>query len=88
MASSMGLLQLSLLFFSILTIAIADDNTPAYLLPPVGLDHDYYKKSCPNMEAIIQRKVKELLKNDYTYGAALIRLHFHDCAVRVCKYDE
>jgi Peroxidase len=88
MARSMGLLHLSLLLFSIFTITIADDNTLAYLLPPAGLDHDHYMKSCPDMEAIIQRKVKELLKNDYTYGAALIRLHFHDCAVRVCKYDD
>lgn len=87
MARPMGLLHLSLLLFSVITVAIAEDNIPAYLLPPAGLDHDYYKKSCPDMEAIIQRKVKELLKDDYTYGAALLRLHFHDCAIRVCKSD-
>ncbi|KAJ4801323.1 Peroxidase [Rhynchospora pubera] len=83
MARPMGLLSLTLLLFSVFTIAIADD-TPAYLLPVDGLDPDYYKKSCPDMEAIIQRMVKKLLKDDYTYGASLIRLHFHDCAVNGC----
>ncbi|KAJ1701019.1 hypothetical protein LUZ63_000798 [Rhynchospora breviuscula] len=82
MARPMGLLYLTLLF-SVFTIAIADD-TPAYLLPVDGLDADYYKTSCPDMEAIIQRMVKKLLKDDYTYGASLIRLHFHDCAVAGC----
>lgn len=85
MARTMGLLHLSLLLFSAFTVAIADNNdTPAYLLPVDGLDHDYYKTSCPDMEAIIQRKVKELLQNDYTYGASLLRLQFIDCAIRGC----
>ncbi|XP_037492444.1 peroxidase 7 [Jatropha curcas] len=44
----------------------------------------YYHKSCPQAEAIINRKVKEWVKKDYTFAASLLRLHFHDCAVRGC----
>ncbi|KAJ4801322.1 Peroxidase [Rhynchospora pubera] len=59
-------------------------DIPAYLLPIDGLDFDYYMKTCPGMEGIIANKVKELITKDYTYGASLIRLYFHDCAVRGC----
>ncbi|XP_078181455.1 peroxidase 7-like [Carex rostrata] len=59
-------------------------DMPAYLLPVDGLDFDYYTKSCPGMEGIIYNKVKELFANDNSYGASLIRLFFHDCAVRGC----
>ncbi|KAJ3682953.1 hypothetical protein LUZ60_013180 [Juncus effusus] len=83
MARTTALITLSLLL-SIFTIVIADNDTPAYLLPVDGLDADYYKKSCPNMEGIVHKKVKDLISKDYTYAASLIRLHFHDCAVRGC----
>lgn len=62
-------------------------DMPAYLLPVDGLDFDYYTKSCPGMEGIIQNKVKELIARDYTYAASLIRLFYHDCAVRVSDDD-
>ncbi|XP_050235173.1 peroxidase 7 [Mercurialis annua] len=44
----------------------------------------HYHRSCPKAESIINRKVKEWFKKDYTVAAALLRLHFHDCAVRGC----
>ncbi|KAI3456638.1 hypothetical protein Pfo_013301 [Paulownia fortunei] len=44
----------------------------------------YYLKSCPNLEGIIQQKVSAWVKRDYTLAASIIRLHFHDCAVRGC----
>lgn len=47
------------------------------------LSFTYYEKTCPNMEAIVHRKVSKWIKEDYTLAASLIRLHFHDCAVRV-----
>ncbi|CAK9143961.1 unnamed protein product [Ilex paraguariensis] len=48
------------------------------------LSFSYYQQSCPDLEAIIQRKMGEWIKKDYTLAASLIRLHFHDCAVRGC----
>ncbi|XP_073279284.1 peroxidase 7-like [Primulina huaijiensis] len=50
----------------------------AYLSPT------YYLKSCPNLERIIQQKVSAWVKKDYTMAPSIIRLHFHDCAVRGC----
>lgn len=47
------------------------------------LSFGYYHKSCPQFESILQNKVKEWIKKDYTLAASLLRLHFHDCSVRV-----
>lgn len=47
------------------------------------LSFGYYHQSCPNLEAIISKKVKEWVDKDFTIAASLLRLHFHDCAVRV-----
>ncbi|WJX28026.1 Peroxidase 7 [Trifolium repens] len=48
------------------------------------LSFGYYQKSCPQFESILHNKVKEWIKKDYTLGASLLRLHFHDCSVRGC----
>lgn len=47
------------------------------------LSFAYYYQKCPEAEAIINQKVKEWINKDYTLAASLIRLHFHDCSVRV-----
>ncbi|XP_030524463.1 peroxidase 7-like [Rhodamnia argentea] len=49
-----------------------------------GLSFVYYQRHCPQFEAVVSRKVKEWVKKDYTLASALMRLHFHDCAVRGC----
>lgn len=49
------------------------------------LSLDYYARTCQNFEAIVDRKIKHWVSRDYTLAASLIRLHFHDCAVRVIK---
>lgn len=46
----------------------------------------YYLNKCPQAEGIIQQKVKAWFHKNYTLAASLIRLHFHDCAVRVSLY--
>ncbi|KAI3893955.1 hypothetical protein MKX03_020138 [Papaver bracteatum] len=48
------------------------------------LSFTHYEKRCPDVEGIIQRKVAAWIKKDPTIAASLIRLHFHDCAVRGC----
>jgi len=47
------------------------------------LSFGYYRKTCPQFESILHNKVKEWIKEDYTLAASLMRLHFHDCSVRV-----
>ncbi|XP_058727903.1 peroxidase 7-like [Vicia villosa] len=48
------------------------------------LSFGYYRKSCPQFESILQNKVQEWIKKDYTLAASLLRLHFHDCSIRGC----
>lgn len=47
------------------------------------LSHNFYHRTCPDAEGIIHRKVLAWINKDFTLAPALIRLHFHDCAVRV-----
>ncbi|CAL5086617.1 unnamed protein product [Urochloa decumbens] len=53
----------------------------AYEKPVDGLDAGFYRKSCPDMEGIVQRAVRKAVDADYTLAASLIRLFFHDFAV-------
>lgn len=48
------------------------------------LSFEYYARTCPNMESIVHKKVKKWSGLDHTLAPAIIRLHFHDCAVRGC----
>lgn len=43
----------------------------------------FYTKSCPNAEKIVQDYVNKHIPNVPSLAAALIRLHFHDCFLRV-----
>jgi hypothetical protein len=47
------------------------------------LSFGYYRHSCPDLERIINRKLKHWIHKDPTLAPSLIRLHFHDCAVTV-----
>lgn len=57
-------------------------QVPAYEKAVDGLDAGFYHKSCPDMEGIVQRAVRKAVRDDYTLAASLIRLFFHDFAVR------
>lgn len=48
-----------------------------------ALSLNYYDHTCPNMESIITSVVKKAMLNDKTVPAALLRMHFHDCFIRV-----
>lgn len=54
--------------------------------PADYLSLSYYLNSCPEAEGIIQQKVGAWIQKDSTLAASIIRLHFHDCAVRVSIY--
>lgn len=48
-----------------------------------ALSSDYYHQTCPKAEAVITDVVKKAMLNDRTVPAALLRMHFHDCFIRV-----
>lgn len=47
------------------------------------LSPNYYDQTCPDAESTIRQVVKRAMSNDKTVPAALLRMHFHDCFVRV-----
>lgn len=48
------------------------------------LQQGFYYKSCPEAEKIVQDFVNEHIHNAPSLAAPLIRMHFHDCFIRVC----
>ena len=56
-------------------------SSPLTLALQVG----FYSKTCPNAETIVQQGVQQRFAADKSVAAALLRMHFHDCFVRVRK---
>lgn len=50
------------------------------------LEVGYYSKKCRGVENVVKSHVIRALKANRRTGAALVRLLFHDCFVRVYKY--
>lgn len=48
-----------------------------------ALSSNHYDKTCPNVESIVAKTVSDATSNDNTVPAGLLRMHFHDCFVRV-----
>ena len=48
-----------------------------------ALSLNYYDKTCPHLESAVTDAVKNGIVNDKTVPAALLRMHFHDCFIRV-----
>nr|GMD08394.1 peroxidase 27-like [Ipomoea batatas] len=49
-----------------------------------GLKSNFYKKTCPGMESVVQKTTARLISKAPTLAAPLLRMHFHDCFVRGC----
>ena len=48
-----------------------------------GLDTDFYSKTCPHVQEIVRDEMVKILKEAPSLAGPLLRLHFHDCFVRV-----
>jgi hypothetical protein len=47
------------------------------------LSVDYYSKTCPNAEEIVRKEMIQILSVAPSLTGPFLRLHFHDCFVRV-----
>lgn len=59
----------------------------AALMPPSAvaqLRTDYYATICPNLESLIRSSMKWSMSQSPISGPAVLRLFFHDCAVKGC----
>lgn len=68
-------------FTSALTVVLAAllSATTAGACVDVG----FYDKTCPTVETLVQQTVAAAFNNNSGVAPALIRLHFHDCFVKV-----
>lgn len=49
-----------------------------------GLKVGSYEKTCPQAEAIVEKTMAKTVSVAASLAAALLRIHFHGCFVRVC----
>ncbi|KAL8188646.1 hypothetical protein R6Q57_029666 [Mikania cordata] len=49
-----------------------------------GLKLGLYEKTCPKLEAVVQKITAEKISLAPSLAAPLLRMHFHDCFVRGC----
>ena len=75
------------LFVSLLVVVVnggrRNNNNNVKFKPAKGLDENFYRRLCPRFEEIVRGIVRNKVKNDPTTAAKLLRLHYHDCFVRV-----
>jgi peroxidase len=68
---------------ALLLVAQAPSAAEASHHGGAGLKLGYYKKTCPGVENVVKYHVAKAIKANRGAGAALVRLIFHDCFVRV-----
>ncbi|GAB4840854.1 hypothetical protein Ancab_021614 [Ancistrocladus abbreviatus] len=79
--NSLDFILLAAMLVAGLVSAASAQKLPA---PSQDLEYGYYQDTCGDFEAIVSKKVKHWFQKDHTIAPSLIRLHFHDCAVRGC----
>lgn len=52
--------------------------------PPPGLSEDYYAKTCPSFDKVLQETITPKQSSNPTTAAATLRVFFHDCFVEGC----
>lgn len=50
-----------------------------------GLKVGFYDKSCPDAEKIVSKVMDDVMAVAPSLSGPLLRMHFHDCFIRVCN---
>lgn len=69
----------SVFFFQLLLVLLVLESSNAQYLK-----QGFYTQKCPDAEAIVTKTTHHYISRAPTLAAALLRMHFHDCFVRVC----
>lgn len=72
-------LSSGLIFIQLVLLAFVFNSANAQL--KVG----FYKDTCPKAEAIVEEVMHQVMKVAPSLSGPLLRMHFHDCFVRVCE---
>ena len=48
------------------------------------LSTSFYDQTCPDLQSTVKTQVRTSISAERRMAGSLIRLHFHDCFVRVC----
>eukprot|EP00250_Pteridium_aquilinum_P008197 c1775_g1_i1 orf=208-1248(+) len=59
-------------------------NTKPQFQPVQGLAQNYYQKTCPKAHDIIKSQVQNVIHQNPSEAAGLLRVMFHDCFVQGC----
>lgn len=71
--------SISTLFFQLITLAFAFNIVANGQSLKVG----YYQETCPDLEPLVKEIVDQVISISPTLAPPLLRMHFHDCFVRV-----
>jgi peroxidase len=72
-------IKVSVVLLLPLAMLLLVGNSPA----EAQLEVTYYSKTCPNVEVIVREEMEKIISAAPSLAGPLIRLHFHDCFVRV-----
>jgi peroxidase len=69
--------------FPVLFLQLALAFLLAGLTNAGGLQLGFYQGACPDAELIVHQTLYRYISRDPTLAAPLLRMHFHDCFIRV-----